>query len=177
MSAVILTCASEAYLGEEVDVGAAVRRVLPRAGTIIAAALLRYLLLCLGFLAFFVGALYVVARYFAIIPVVVFEGAGVGQAFSRSSQLSRGRKRHILNTLGLVGLIYLVVYFGLLMAVALIGNFVIQAVVRSVVAVLVYPVVAIAEALLYYDARIQSEGLDVELMAGALAPAPSATTS
>ena len=36
-----------------------------------------------------------------------------------------------------------------------------------------YPVVAITEALLYYDARIQSEGLDIELMAGALESAPS----
>ena len=34
---------------------------------------------------------------------------------------------------------------------------------------LVYPVVAITEALLYYDARIQSEGLDIELMTSALA--------
>jgi hypothetical protein len=38
----------------------------------------------------------------------------------------------------------------------------------------VYPVVAIAQTLLYYDARIQSEGLDIELMTGALTAATSA---
>jgi hypothetical protein len=43
-----------------------------------------------------------------------------------------------------------------------------------VVTIMVYPVVAITEALLYYDTRIKSEGLDIELMAGALdAPAPA----
>jgi hypothetical protein len=33
---------------------------------------------------------------------------------------------------------------------------------------MVYPVVAITEALLYYDTRIKSEGLDIELLAEAL---------
>jgi hypothetical protein len=43
--------------------------------------------------------------------------------------------------------------------------------------VLVYPVVAIAETVLYYDARIQSEGLDIELMTGALEAAPGAAAT
>jgi hypothetical protein len=46
-------------------------------------------------------------------------------------------------------------------------------VVSAAVTVLVYPVVAIAETLLYYDARIQSEGLDIELMTGALDTPPA----
>ena len=37
---------------------------------------------------------------------------------------------------------------------------------------LVYPVIAITECLLYYDARIQSEGLDIELMTRELGAAP-----
>jgi hypothetical protein len=61
------------------------------------------------------------------------------------------------------------------MGISLLGlllrNFVVQTVVSGVASIVIYPVVAIAEALLYYDARIQSEGLDIELMTGALAPA------
>jgi len=38
--------------------------------------------------------------------------------------------------------------------------------------VLVYPVIAITEALLYYDARIQSEGFDIEMMADDLVASP-----
>ena len=50
-------------------------------------------------------------------------------------------------------------------AASLFNSFVLSTLVTSVVTVLVYPVIAITEALLYYDARIQSEGLDIELMA------------
>ncbi len=175
MSAVLVVCASQAYLGEEVDVGAAVRRALPRTASILGAAALRYLLIGVGFFAFFVGTLYVVSRYFAAIPAAVLEGASAGGAMSRSSQLSRGRKWHVLNTLGLVGIIYLLLFYGLYAAASLIGNFTLQVIVQSTVTVLVYPVVAITEALLYYDARIGSEGFDVELMANALTPASAAT--
>ena len=91
-----------------------------------------------------------------------------GQAFSRSSVLSDGRKRHVINTLGLVGLIYFVLALGVQIVAALLGGLMVQAIVSAAYTIMVYPVVAITEALLYYDTRIKSEGLDIELMAGAL---------
>lgn len=169
MSAVLLICASDAYLGEEVDVGSAVRRALPRVVPVMVAAVLRYVAMGIALMAFVFPVLYVVARFFAVTPAIVLERAGVMRAFSRSSELSRGRKRHILNTLGLAAIIYWVIVFALALVAQLSGNFVVQAVVASVATALVFPVVAITEALLYYDARIQSEGLDIELMTGALA--------
>jgi len=54
-----------------------------------------------------------------------------------------------------------------------VGNLIFQALVGAVVTIMVYPVVAITQALLYYDTRIKSEGLDIELMASALAADPS----
>ena len=171
MSAVLLVCASQAYLGETVDVGAAVRRVVPRIPAVLMSSLLRYLLMLVGFILFVFPVLYVAARYFAVTQAIVLEDAGTLRSFSRSSELSNGRKRHVLSTLGLAAIIYYVIVFGVTMLAALPGNFVLQTVVSGVASVLVYPVVAIAEALLYYDARIQSEGLDIELMTGALAPA------
>jgi hypothetical protein len=173
---VLLVCASQAYLGEEVDVAAALRRALPRLPYVLAAALIRYVLMFAAMLAFVLPVLYVIARFFAVTPAIVLEGAGLGRSFSRSSALSRGRKRHILNTLALVGLIYWVLVFGITVAVSMFDNFLLSTLVSAVVTVLLYPVVAITEALLYYDARIQSEGLDIELMTGALAP-PAAKLS
>jgi hypothetical protein len=73
---------------------------------------------------------------------------------------------------GLASLIYWVLAFGVQIGVAIVGNLFVQAIVGAVVTVMVYPVVAIAEALLYYDTRIKSEGLDIELMAGALDGTP-----
>ena len=168
MSAVIITCASQAYLGEPVDVAAAVRRALPRLPRVLVAAVLRYFLLMVGFIALIVGSLYVVARLFALTPAIILEDAGISNAFARTSALSKGRKRHILNTLGLVAIIYWVIALGVSLLAAMSGNFIAQAIASAVYTILAYPVIAITETLLYYDARIQSEGLDIELMADEL---------
>ena len=172
MSAVIVSCASQAYLGDAVDVAAAVRRAVPRLPRVMGVALLRYLLLFLGLLCLLVGALYVAARFFALMPCVILEGATVTEAFGRSSALSRGRKFHILNTLGLVAIIYWAIAIGIMVVAAFTGSNVVQAVVGATYTMLVYPVIAITECLLYYDARIQSEGLDIELMTRELGAAP-----
>ena len=174
MSAVIITCASSAYLGEPVDVGAAVRRALPRLPRVLGAAMLRYALLLVGFLALIVGSLYVVARLFALTPVIILEDASIPRAFERTGELSRGRKRHILNTLGLVAIIYYAIAAGVGLASAMLGNFVVQVISGAFYTILAYPVIAITECLLYYDARIQSEGLDIEMMAQELGITPSA---
>ncbi|HUQ46298.1 MAG TPA: hypothetical protein VM033_06590 [Gemmatimonadaceae bacterium] len=169
MSAVLLVCASQAYLGEDVDVAAAVRSALPRLPQVLAAAMLRFVLMAFAFVLMIFPVLYVVALLFAVTPVIVLERGSVVGSLRRSASLSKGRKWHILNTLGLVAIIYYVLVLGVSLLASLFGNFVLSTVASAVVTVLVYPVVAIAEALLYYDARIQSEGLDIELMTGALA--------
>jgi hypothetical protein len=176
MSAVLMVCASQAYLGDPVDVGIAVRRVLPRLPQLLVTGLIRFVYLMLGFMLFLFPVLYVVAQTFAVTTTVVLEEAGVVRAFARSAELSTGRKWHILNTLGLAGIIYLVLALGVSLLFGLLGNFVLRTLGGAIATVLVYPVVAITETLLYYDARIQSEGLDIELMTGALGPdAPAAT--
>jgi hypothetical protein len=168
MSAVIVSCASQAYLGEPVDVAAAVRRALPRLPRVLVAAILRYVFLLLVFLALIFGSLYVVARLFALTPTIIIEDASLPKAFSRTSELSKGRKGHILNTLGLVAIIYWVIAIGVSLFAAMAGNFVVQAIAGAFYTILAYPVIAITETLLYYDARIQSEGLDIQLMADEL---------
>jgi hypothetical protein len=170
MSAVLLVCASQAYLGETVDVGVAVRRALPRVPQVLMAAVIRFVLMVAGFVLMIFPVLWVVALLFAVTPVIVLEGGGVWASIWRSASLSKGRKWHILNTLGLVAIIYYVLVFGFSVLAAVFGNFIVTTVMSAVVTVLVYPVVAIAETVLYYDARIQSEGLDIELMTGALDP-------
>jgi hypothetical protein len=176
MSAVLMVCASQAYLGERVDVGAAVRWVVPRLPRLLVTALIRFAYVMLGFMLFLFPVLYVMAQTFAVTASVVLEDTGIGRAFTRSAELSMRRKWHILNTLGLAGIIYVVLAIGVSLLFGLTGNFVIQTLGDGVATVVVYPVVAITETLLYYDARIQSEGLDIELMTGALGPdAPAAT--
>ena len=177
MSAVIITCASQAYLGDPVDVAGAVRRALPRLHRVMIAAVVRYALLMLGVLTLFIGSLYVIARYFALTPAIILEDVGPFAAMKRSSQLSHDRKWHILNTIGLVGIIYWILAIGVSMLAAIPGVFMIQAIAGATFTILSYPVIAITEALLYYDARIRSEGLDIELMAGELGLPTSETAA
>jgi hypothetical protein len=172
MSCVLTVCASQAYLGEPVDAGVAVRRALPRVLLVVIGAVLRYVLIFIGAFALFVGALYPAARFFAVTPAIVLEGASLGRAFSRSSVLSKDRKWHVILTMGLVFVIYLLLALGVQFAAAIVGNLLVQAIITAVFTVMVYPVVAITGTLLYYDCRIRSEGLDIELMAGSLDAAP-----
>jgi hypothetical protein len=173
MGAVLQVCASQAYLGEEVDVGDAVRRALPRVPLVLAAAVVRFVAMVFAFLFLIFPVLYVVALLFAVSPVIVLERGGLWTAIRRSAALSKGRKWHILNTLGLVAIIYYLLAFGVTFLASLFGSFILNTITSAVVTVLVYPVVAITEAVLYYDARIQSEGLDIELMTGALDASPA----
>jgi hypothetical protein len=168
--AVLVNCTAQAYLGEEVDVGTAMRRVASRLPTVLAASVLMSLMVVVGLVLFLFPALWVAAVTFAVTPAILLEGAGLGAAFGRSRELSSGRKWHILNTLGLAILIYIVIYFGVTAVTAIVGGFIVQSVAGTLVSICVYPVVAITSVLLYYDARIQREGLDIELMAGALSP-------
>jgi hypothetical protein len=168
MSAVLVVLTSQAYLGEAVDVGVAVRRVASRVVPVLVASIIRTLLAVVGLVMLIVPMFWLLARYFAVVPAIVLEDAGAIGSFPRSAELSRGRKWHILGTLVLVLIIYYLLVVGVSLIGMIAGNFVIQTTVSSVGTILVYPVVAITEALLYYDARIRSEGLDIELMTDAL---------
>jgi hypothetical protein len=82
--------------------------------------------------------------------------------------LSRGRKLHILGTLLLAFLIFIVIYFAVAIVAAATGSPVITTVLTTAASILVYPMFAITEMLLYYDARVRSEGYDIEMMAEGL---------
>ncbi len=170
MSAFLLKLAARAYLGEETDVGAVVRETIPLLPRVVVGTLFRYLLIFLGLFGFVIGAFYFGARYFAVTPAILLEDASVGTAFTRSGRLSKGRKRHIINTYGLVVVIYWVLGMGLSMLSLAFGNFQVQLITGAMFTILAYPAISITGMLLYYDARIQDEGLDIELMAGALGP-------
>ena len=89
-------------------------------------------------------------------------------AFGRSATLSRGRKWHILGTSLLAFLIFIVVYIGVVIVASLIGNMVITTVLAVATSITAYPMFAITEMLLYYDARVRNEGYDIEMMTEAI---------
>jgi hypothetical protein len=130
--------------------------------------LLKYLLMIAGFMFFIVGFFWVLARYFAVTAGIVIEGRGVFASLGRSATLSRGRKLHILGTSLLAFLIFFVVYFAVGIVAAMFGSAVITTVLTVAASIVAYPMFAITEMLLYYDARIRNEGYDIEMMAEGL---------
>ena len=168
MNAVIVRLSSEDYLGRRLEPAVAVRDALLRLPVVMFSLLFKYILMFIGLMLFFVGFFYVLARYFAVTAAVVIEGRGVVGAFGRSSTLSRGRKLHILGTSLLAFIIFFVIYFAVVIVAAMIGNMVITTILSVAASIIAYPMFAITEMLLYYDARVRNEGYDIEMMAEAI---------
>ena len=168
MSAVIVRVSSEDYLGRRLEPAVAVRDALVRLPAVMFGLLFKYILMTIGFVFFFVGALYVMARFFAVTAGIVIEGRGVAGAFGRSSTLSRGRKLHILGTSLLAFLIFFVIYFAVGIVAAMTGSVVISTILEIIASIVAYPMFAIVEMLLYYDMRVRNEGYDIEMMAEAI---------
>ena len=115
------------------------------------------------------------AMFFAVTPAIILERAGPAQGIVRSTRLARGRWIRILLVLSVAILIPLVLWLGaLVVASLLIPNPVVGQVVSQLIAVALMPYYAICVVLLYYDARIRSEGFDLAVLAEQLRPAAGA---
>ncbi|MDB4908242.1 MAG: hypothetical protein JWO05_3026 [Gemmatimonadetes bacterium] len=173
LNAVVIRYSSDVYMQQQTDFSTALGETVPHFVALVVAGIIRTFCFAIGALFFLVGAFYFAARLFATNPAIVLEGRGPIDALNRSSDLSVGNKRHILNTLILMFVIYFLGSMAVTAISAMFGNLTIQIILSAVYTVIAYPVIGITEMLLYYDARIRREGFDVEVMAGALEPTPA----
>jgi hypothetical protein len=167
-TAAVVKLGSEVYLGERADLGDTVRSVIPKVWALLWAGFMKAILYGIGLLAFIVGMFYVAARFFAVGAAIVLEDKDVGEAFSRSSELSSGRKRHILNTMLLVGIIYFLLSGCLTLVATLAHSAVLLIVVTTAFQIVASPVIGLTDMLLYYDCRIRGEGFDIEHMTASM---------
>lgn len=170
---VITVIASDVYLGAPADAARALRVAFSRVVPLLASSAVTLALMIVGALFFLLPALYPLARFFAVRQLAVLEKADTARALARSSQLSMGVKRHVLNTLLLVLLITTAISLGVGMLSGLMPSRVVFNLVLTSVHIVLYPFLGITETLLYYDIRIRKEGFDVEYLATAM-PAASA---
>jgi hypothetical protein len=159
--------ASDIYLGHDPDLAAAFRLTASRFVALAITGMIRALLIVVGIVLFVIPGLYALGRFFAVTQSIMLEDKGVGGALSRSSTLSVGLKRHIVNTILLIALVSIAISFGVGLLSGVFQSKVITNVVGTAVSVVVYPLFGLTETLLYYDARIRKEGFDVEYLAGA----------
>ena len=169
MDGTMVYAAGQAFLGREVNLEEALRRGMARLIRVQAAELYKWLVVGIGFVFFVIPGLIMYARYFAVPATVMLEENDVGRALRRSRELSTGMKARILAVLLTAWLVYFVVYFSVTALVAgLTRSAVLAEGLMMIVSVFVYPLFFILSTLLYYDARIRKEALDIELMAAQL---------
>ncbi len=154
------------YLDEPTSVGGAFQLTFSRLGNLIVASFIQFVLVGIGFLFLFIPGFYLIARFFSVPQAVVLENAGPIAALGRSGALSKGHKWHILGTLVLVFILYLVIDGGVAIAANLLGSKIVANVILIAIATVVVPLFGITQTLLYFDSRIRNEGFDVEYLAG-----------
>jgi hypothetical protein len=157
--------ANDVYFGRQADVARAFRTVGAQLGSLIVAMAMSGALIFLGFVLLFVPGLYAASRFFAVRQAVLLEAASAVEAMSRSSVLSEGNKRHILNTLILTSILVGVINVGGSLLIRLIPSSVVVITLATLLSAVLYPFFGIVETLLYYDTRIRREGFDVEYLA------------
>jgi hypothetical protein len=174
-SGVTTVLADDVYFNRQPNIGRAFslvgRRLFPLVVTMLASSLA----IGLGLLLLLLPALYMIARYFAVVQLVMLEGLGANGSLRRTADLSKGHKRHILNTLGLVAIVNIAIGIGVSMVASMIPSTIIRLVLQTIVSTLVYPMFGITATLLYYDVRIRKEGFDIEYLAKSFEQVPVAT--
>lgn len=180
---------ARAYTGAPVTTGDALRRGLKRCLPMIGAYMVVFILSMFGILAFFVGFFVVWISAFAVAPAVVLERRGPIEAISRSWALIKGAWGEVFLAVFIAGMIAalpgsavgmmtmiggVVISHGdpdKLMAIQGVGQMLSQ-----VTRTLTVPFSLGVTVLLYYDRRVRTEALDVQMMAESLpaAPAPAA---
>lgn len=168
--AVTMRLAREAYLDRTPDLADAFRSLSRVVVPLIVATILMSLILLLGLVLFIIPFFILLARFFAVRPAIVLEQAGINESFARSAKLSSDSKGHILATLMLAGLIVILVSMGLGVIVSMMPNQVVAFIVAVILALTLYPFLAIVEVLLYFDMRIRKEGFDIEYLSTAGQP-------
>ncbi|HEY2026119.1 MAG TPA: hypothetical protein VGG78_03865 [Gemmatimonadaceae bacterium] len=129
----------------------------------------------LGLILLIVPGLFFYAYYMLAAPVAVLEGLSVRPAIKRGGALAKGEYGRLIKVALLTGLIYLMLFFGAGVAIALVTKSGSMATLATmVVQILVLPAFVAITVLLYYDIRERREGFDIELALGTTAaPSPA----
>jgi hypothetical protein len=172
--AMIVGAVDDALHGRPVDTSSALDRVRGRAGLLIGIAFAQGILTFLGFVLLIIPGLLAMVWTFAAPMTVVVENVGdTGTAFSRARALARGQFGHVLGTLLLAYLAVIFVTYAFSFIVGFVGVLVhvpvaVLGLIASAVFAALFPVVAVASALLYFDLRVRNEAYDVESLVSEL---------
>lgn len=180
VAAVIVGVVDDVLHGRPANTSGALDRIRGKTVLLIGVAFAQGVLTILGLVALIIPGLLAIVWTFAAPMAVVIEGVdGLGEAFSRARALARGHFGHVLGTIILA---YVAVFFVVVVAAMVLG-IVLGSVAfpRAAIGLLgsaiydaIYPVVAVALTLLYFDLRVRTDAYDVESMMSDLPTRPVA---
>lgn len=176
MAGALTRAASDAYLRGGAEAGIALRAALRRWWTLAWTGAAMGILVAIGLMLLVVPGLLLVARYFAVAPAIVLEERGGWAAFRRSHELAAGRVWKLFLTVGIAFVLYFALMLGAeLVFERLVGDDWASTVANATLGVLIVPALSALAVVAYYDARIEREAFDLELLAaGTASPAPAA---
>jgi hypothetical protein len=175
IGAAIAVVASASYLGRQIGAGEALAAVWRRKGTLFCAWAVHLGGELVATLGCGIGLLFAVPLFLMIAPVVALEGLPFWKAVRRSWRLAARRYWPTLGTTLLCGV--MAYFLGQILGavpnitaqiIGLRWGWLLLGLGESLAALIVTPVAGLTAALLYFDARIRTEGLDLQLIAGGL---------
>ena len=165
--------ASLAALGRKPLLGDALLQALRVFWPLLGATLLSGLAAMVGVFMFIIPGVIISLGLVFVAPVVVIERTGSLDAIARSWWLTQGRRLKILGAILLVVFLMMVAGGGVIFvgAIGLFGQGLAQEIVQQLltqaISVLAMPIWWVMIVLLYYDARVEREAFDVEMLAQA----------
>ncbi len=171
---------SQAYLGHRPSLGESIRFALPRLFSLLWIFILAGLGTVIGFLLLVIPGVYLLVAWFAVVPVLLVEGAKGSRALGRSRELVKGRWWSTFGVLLVLGILISVTSaIGQQVASALLSSsssvatiVTVTQVVDALTRIVTEPIAVAGVVVLYFDLRVRREGFDVSLMIDQLGFAP-----
>ena len=163
--------ALDAYEGRVVQPSLVLGRVLRRAWPVIGSGIYRLVFVCLGLIVLVAPGLMLAATWALVPAIAVLEPQdGMMRALRRSGELCEGWRWHALASVGFPTLLVMVAAAVLGAAYQRLGfPLFLSGLGPTIAAMLLRPLLAALQVVLYFDLRIRKEGYDVEAMLAATA--------
>ncbi len=171
----IATVVGASYLGQEIGPGEAIRATGRRFWALLGAWWIHLGGELVGLVCCVIGLIPAMTLFMMTAPAIVTEGLGPVQGFKRSWRLARRRFWPTLGTMllsalvaGILANIVSLVPDAVGLAIGLHWGWLLLALGASLSSLLVAPIAAITATLVYFDARIRTEGFDLQVIAAGL---------
>lgn len=166
LAGAVVKIVEDARLDGRVDasVGDLLGSVSSKIISLILLGIVLWILVGIGLILLIIPGVILALMWLVSVPALVVEDKGVFDSMSRSSDLTRGNRMRILG----IGVLLLIAYLVVMVAVALLVAVtpILGMIAGIVLAVVIYPWVAIVVAVLYFNLRDVKEGVSTPAVAG-----------